>query len=180
MPIPTRARTSALGGYVTGHGVGAESSCRIRCRSTPPKADACPNSARFVSAGIGVLDHGRNQPPSAPQPCCATPTERAPGRRCPPRTCRAGEPPRPAHPLTALPTPPATYPPRAADAPKPEEVAPDRSSAPPPPRAGDWPPVGYRRRSDYVVHSDEKRDVRLKREFGDELTVPSTRSVGEF
>ena len=75
---------------------------------------------------------------------------------------------------------PARARPRAADAPKPEEFAPARSSAPPPPRAGDWPPIGYRRRSDYVIHSDEKRDVRRKREFSDELTVPGTRGVGEF
>jgi hypothetical protein len=71
----------------------------------------------------------------------------------------------------ALPTPPAPYPPLAADAQKPEEVAPERSLAPPSPRAGDWPPVGDRRRSDYVIHSDEERYVLWKREFSDELTV---------
>jgi hypothetical protein len=36
----------------------------MRCRSMPAKADACANSAMFVSAGIGVLDHASRTLPA--------------------------------------------------------------------------------------------------------------------
>jgi hypothetical protein len=36
----------------------------MRSRSTPTKADACASSTRFVSAGIGVLDHASRTLPA--------------------------------------------------------------------------------------------------------------------
>ena len=44
--------------------VGAESSRRMRTRSTPAKADACANSVTFSSTGSGVLDHERRALPA--------------------------------------------------------------------------------------------------------------------
>jgi hypothetical protein len=44
--------------------VGAESSRKIRARSTAPKAEACCSSQRSSSAGSGVLDHFRRALPA--------------------------------------------------------------------------------------------------------------------
>jgi hypothetical protein len=68
MPIPTRARTSALGGYVTGHGVGAGSGSggglgeAIRNiyysdRQLPPGHDPGADSGEAPTAGSVAHGH---------------------------------------------------------------------------------------------------------------------------
>jgi hypothetical protein len=64
MPIPTRARTSALGGYVTGHGVGlgrgrgeAIRNIYYSDRQLPPGHDPGADSGEAPTAGSVAHGH---------------------------------------------------------------------------------------------------------------------------
>jgi hypothetical protein len=50
MPIPTRARTSALGGYVTGHGDAVAAVTAVTTPTVAPVPPGCVTKAHTVTA----------------------------------------------------------------------------------------------------------------------------------